>query len=61
MAEKFQNKKFIGINFQCCNVYKRIYINKDKNAYEGNCPKCYRKVKVLIGANGTDQRFFDAH
>ena len=51
---------FLGILFECCNVYRRVYINKEKNAYEGRCPQCYRKVKVLIGAEGTHQRFFTA-
>jgi len=55
-----QRKKFIGILFECCQVYRRIYINKDGNAYEGRCPKCYGRVKVIIGPDGTDQRFFTA-
>ena len=54
------DKNFLGILFDCCNVYRRVYINKEKNAYEGRCPQCYRKVKVLIGLEGTDQRFFNA-
>ncbi len=55
-----KDKKYIGILFECCNVYRRIYINKDGNAYEGRCHLCYGKVKVLIGPNGTDQRIFKA-
>lgn len=55
-----QRKKFIGILFECCQVYRRIYINKEGNAYEGRCPKCYGQVKVIIGPGGTDQRFFTA-
>ncbi len=53
-------KKFLGILFECCNVYRRIYINKEKNAYEGRCPLCMREVKVLIGSDGKDTRFFKA-
>ena len=53
-------KKFLGILFECCNVYRRVYINKELNAYEGRCPQCYRKVKVLIAVDGTPQRFFTA-
>ena len=52
--------KFIGILFECCNVYRRIYINKEKNAYEGKCPKCNSEVKVTIGSGGTETRFFSA-
>lgn len=53
-------KKFLGILFQCCNIYRRIYINKEKNAYEGRCPKCFRQVKIKIGSGGVDNRFFTA-
>ncbi len=55
-----RGRKFLGIHFECCNVYRRIYINKDGNAYEGHCPKCYRPVKVLIGPDGSSSRFFSA-
>lgn len=55
-----KDKKFIGILFECCKVYRRIYINKDDNAYEGRCPLCYSKVKVIVGPDGTNQRFFNA-
>ncbi|MCL2183755.1 MAG: hypothetical protein FWB85_09840 [Chitinispirillia bacterium] len=53
-------RPFVGINFTCCNVYRRIYKNKAGDAYEGACPKCLRKVKLLVGPGGTSQRFFDA-
>lgn len=53
-------KKFLGIMFECCNVYRRVYINKEGNAYEGRCPKCYAVVKVRIGADGSDTRIFRA-
>ena len=56
-----QEKKFIGIHFECCNVYRRVYVNKSLNAYEGQCPKCFRSVKVRIGQGGTDTRFFTAN
>ena len=41
-----RENKFIGILFECCNIYRRIYVNKEKNAYEGKCPKCKRKLNV---------------
>ncbi len=46
--------------FECCNIYRRVYINKEGNAYEGRCPKCYAEVKVRIGTGGSDTRFFRA-
>lgn len=55
-----KQKKFIGVHFECCNVYRRIYVNKDKTAYEGRCPKCFRPLMIKIGPGGTDTRFFKA-
>ena len=56
-----QDKKFLGIMFECCNIYRRIYINKEGNAYEGRCPKCFGEVKIIIGAGGSEKRIFRAH
>lgn len=53
-------KKFVGIRFNCCGIYVRVYVNKEGTAYEGRCPKCARPVKLKIGSGGTDNRFFDA-
>lgn len=53
-------RKYIGVQFECCKVYARIYINKEGTAYAGRCPKCMRPITVRIGAGGTDSRFFKA-
>lgn len=51
---------FIGIQFKCCRTYGRIYRNRDRNAYVGNCPKCAARIKVPIGPGGGSNRFFSA-
>ena len=54
-------KKFIGITFKCCNVYSRIYLNTKGTAFEGICPRCYKKrieVKV-VQKGGETSRFFE--
>ena len=53
-------RRFVGVHFTCCDVYSRIYINRDETAYEGNCPKCAKRVRLQIGPGGTDARFFTA-
>ena len=51
-------RRFVGVNFACCDVYTRVYVNRDQTAYEGNCPKCAKRVRLKIGPGGTDSRFF---
>jgi hypothetical protein len=57
-----KKKPFIGVTFKCCNVYSRIYLNQDGTAYEGVCPRCYKKRVVvrIVREGGTDSRFFEA-
>ena len=56
-------RKFLGIFFSCCNVYGRLYQNKDGTAYVGRCPRCMRSIRVPIDSNsskGTNRRIFRA-
>ncbi|MDA7950696.1 MAG: hypothetical protein MPJ24_04330 [Pirellulaceae bacterium] len=55
-----KGRRYVGIKFECCSVYQRIYINQSETAYEGQCPRCLKKLRLRIGPGGTDQRIFTA-
>lgn len=58
MASDVCKKPFLGIMFQCCHAYRRIYRNREGTAYEGRCPRCGMRARVPIRSNGTSRRFF---
>lgn len=55
-----QPRAWVGVRFDCCGVYTRIYKNADGTGYVGRCPKCGRNVRLRVGPGGTSSRFFVA-
>jgi hypothetical protein len=58
--ETEKSGSFLGVHFTCCDVYARVYPNRDRTAYVGHCPRCAKRVDFKIGPGGTDARFFSA-
>jgi hypothetical protein len=55
------SRPFVGVQFECCGIYARIYCNAARTAYVGNCPRCARKIEIKIGPGGSSSRFFTAN
>lgn len=60
MAVQGEPRPFLGVRFDCCKIYRRVYKNAEGTAYEGHCPRCARKVRFVVGAGGSASRFFVA-
>jgi hypothetical protein len=52
------SRPFLGIRFNCCGVYQRVYRSPDGKFYRGRCPRCARAVEFKVGTGGSDSRFF---
>ena len=59
-AASFRDRPWVGIHFDCCSVYTRVYRNRDGTAYRGSCPRCTATVTLRVGSGGTNARFFVA-
>jgi hypothetical protein len=53
-----QKKPFIGVFWECCKIYSRIYLNKKETAYVGWCPRCAKRVQLNLSPIGSKSRFF---
>ncbi|MEE9390968.1 MAG: hypothetical protein V3W41_00510 [Planctomycetota bacterium] len=57
---KPKTRGFLGIFFDCCQTYGRIYANAANSHYAGHCPRCLRPIRIRIGQGGSKQRLFRA-
>ena len=55
-----EQRPWVGVRFDCCGVYFRVYRNAEGTAYSGRCPRCTRAVRMTVGPGGTASRFFVA-
>ncbi|TVQ76087.1 MAG: hypothetical protein EA380_09380 [Phycisphaeraceae bacterium] len=54
-------RPWLGILFNCCHVYGRIYKSPDGSRYAGRCPRCAVEVSAKVGLGGTSRRFFETN
>ncbi|MAG56834.1 MAG: hypothetical protein CMJ83_11125 [Planctomycetes bacterium] len=59
-AKRPEKRAWIGILFECCGVYARIYRASKASAYRGRCPRCLSTITLSVGDGGTDTRQFRA-
>ena len=59
-SSSLRGRPWVGIVFECCTVYSRVYRNRPGTAYIGWCPQCGRRIRISIGTDGTNARFFSA-
>jgi hypothetical protein len=53
-------RPFIGVHFECCGVYARVYLTRRGDAYAGHCPRCAKPIRVKAGPGGSKCRFWSA-
>jgi len=53
-------RPWVGVQFDCCGVYVRVYRNREATAYVGRCPRCLREARIRIGPSGSSHRLFRA-
>jgi hypothetical protein len=52
---------FVGVHLKCCNVYIRAYVNAQRDAFVGWCPRCSAQVRIaIVKDGGSTERFFEA-
>ena len=54
-----QSRPFVGVTWDCCHVYSRVYLNRRGTAYVGWCPKCGKRIQMNLSPTGSNSRFFN--
>ncbi len=55
-----EQRPHIGMLFECCGVYTRLYRHQEEGCYRGRCPKCLGTLVVRVGPDGVSTRIFRA-
>jgi hypothetical protein len=52
------SRPFIGIQWECCGTYTRVYRHVSGEYYQGRCPRCGKTARLKVEPGGTNSRFF---
>ena len=52
-----RRRPFVGIIYDCCNAYGRVYLNRKGTAFRGQCPRCLKSVVLRVSEDGSTERF----
>ena len=55
-SRNLEKRPFLGVLFECCKVYVRVYIDPSGEAYNGRCPRCCKTVRFVVGEGGSESR-----
>lgn len=51
---------WIGVRYECCGTYTRVYRRLSDSQYRGRCPRCGAGIVVRVGPNGVQSRILIA-
>jgi len=51
-------RSYIGVHYECCQVYSRVYLKQEQKKQISHCPKCGNAFHIKFSENGTDSPFW---
>ncbi|HWL93242.1 MAG TPA: hypothetical protein VNT79_06880 [Phycisphaerae bacterium] len=58
--ESNRSRPWLGVLFDCCGVYVRIYRDPAIDVYNGRCPRCGTPITVKVSPDGENTSFVRA-
>ena len=47
-----RGRLWVGVYYECCSTYARVYRRPDEMCYRGRCPDCGARVSIRVGPKG---------
>ncbi|MCB9852885.1 MAG: hypothetical protein H6819_07295 [Phycisphaerales bacterium] len=54
------HRVWVGVYYECCAAYSRVYRRADEMCYRGRCPECGAAVSIQVGPKGIRARMLIA-